>query len=452
MRTRKKPIKRSLTGIELEFNLIDGTGKIRNDGPELVSLVSRQRSDVDIDTEVTRNLVEIRSAPHSAIRDAILDVLRNVSTISGALEEYDAMLLPQATYPGKFSEEVTPKKRYYLQIKLFGSLNNVSEQRYLYLGSRAAAFHMHYTLPYGVFNSSYRNLKPLVRSKAKESLLGSYNMLVAADPAITSLLQSSPLVDGRFFSKDSRISLYRGGKLYKKGLYTGLKLVGALPPYVFTLEDLRYKIDYADRFWKNKMHELGLHSQAKSKEILDLLWNPVKINKVGTLESRSGDICQPRYLTAASILIKFVLRAIQQDFLEVKPSDLGKHEPFRLEGNTVHVPPITYVRHYLQLESAKKGFENKDVYNYSKRFFNFASKQTPREYKKLIRPLKGILERKKTVSDVILGRLKRKGYSLSDTIPLEECQRIALRSAKQMQRDLPKLIKRVEATEAAEFC
>ena len=68
-------------------------------------------------------------------------------------------------------------------------------------------------------------------------------------------------------------------------------------------------------------------------------------------------------------LLKFVFRQIYRDFYTVLPSDIGRDEPFKVEGNVIHIPPHTHVRNYLQKESALKGMDSKDVYSCSNIYY-----------------------------------------------------------------------------------
>ena len=68
------------------------------------------------------------------------------------------------------------------------------------------------TLCRGEFLTQIHMLKMLTRSKIKDSVVNSYNMLIAADPALTCFMQSSPFYQGEYIGKDSRVIMYRGGK------------------------------------------------------------------------------------------------------------------------------------------------------------------------------------------------------------------------------------------------
>ncbi|MBU0535343.1 MAG: hypothetical protein KKE20_00090, partial [Nanoarchaeota archaeon] len=299
-------------------------------------------------------------------------------------------------------------------------------------------------LPKGVFDRKTRFLKPMLNSKIKQTLIDSYNMAVAMDPALVTFLQASPFVDGRFLAKDSRVLLYRGGRDlgYTDGLYTGYTQYGGLPPYKQTLTDLMYTLKSRHARMKRLLEKQNIPSSDISKygKILDFCWNPVRINKIGTIEQRSADMNFIEIVIAASVLIKYVQRMIHQDFMKVIPSEIGIEEPFKVEGNTVYIPPHTHVRKHLQYLSAHKGLEDKDVYNYCTRFFKFARACSHERYAEVIAPLNNMLEEKKTVSDMLISYVKKKGYSLEEKVPDEVLAEMCLDMAKEN-------IKKLDTTE-----
>lgn len=440
LKRRKRVLKRSESGIETEFNIINSKGEIFSDSRKLIKKTLQKYDDVDLDTEATLNCIEIRSKPYVKLRDVLLSMMNSISKVNEIAHEMDLMLLPMGTYMGKFNEVRTPKKRYKLIAAVLGK-----EKRY-YATARNCAFHFHYALPKGVFHKRKKSLKKLKKSITKDTLINSHNLMVAADPALSTMLQSSPFVDGKYLGKDSRLILYRGGKElgYPKSLYADYKQLGALQYYVETLSDLQYRITEADEFFRAKLIEKGFSKEAKKKELLDFLWTPIKINKIGTLEQRSCDINQPKYIIAASVLMKSVLRALQQEFYEVKASDIGLEEPFKIEGDKIHIPPILHLKKKLQYEALWNGFDSKEVYTYTKRFFKFGKKMTSKEYRHLLSPLGHLIDRKKTVSDVLIRKVKQKGYSLDEKIPPSVCRELSIKSAEHMLKEFDKTLKTVE--------
>jgi len=96
------------------------------------------------------------------------------------------------------------------------------------IAGRCVGFHCHYTLPRGIFDAQLRVLKMIIRSKIKDSMVNSYNLLIAADPALTCFMQSSPFYQGKYLGKDSRVIMYRGGECFNNssGLYANLEEFG----------------------------------------------------------------------------------------------------------------------------------------------------------------------------------------------------------------------------------
>ena len=195
--------------------------------------------------------------------------------------------------------------------------------------------------------------------------------------------------------------------------------------------------------WKEMMLKKGLDTKGSIKKtnILDFTWNPVRINKLGTLELRGMDMNHPKYTMAMASLLKFVFRKLYRDFYTVMPSDIGLDEPFKIEGNIIHIPPHTHVRNILQKESAYKGFDSKEVLNYTKRFYRFTKQFLDNNYDHVVRPLYELIDNEETVSDMILKRLKKQGYGKEDKLPNNVAAECALKSCE-------KLLEEVDETEA----
>ncbi|HZX20370.1 MAG TPA: hypothetical protein VFF13_05130, partial [archaeon] len=307
--------------------------------------------------------------------------------------------------------------------------------------SHCAGFHFHYTLPKGVFDAKKKFLKPLYGSKTKQTMIDSFNLLVAVDPASTALMQSSPFIDGKFLAKDSRMLLIRNPKHldYPKSLFSELGEFGELPNYTWTMQDLRHKLINMDTKMKRLIKKAGFSGDAKKKKILDFVWTAVKINRHGTLEQRGSDMNHPKYFAGMAVLFKSIQRIVQQKFYKVEVSDIGIKEPFKVEGEKIYIPPQSYVKLKLQNASAYKGFEDKEIYNYVKRFYNFGKMHTNKDYLKLLEPIKKLIDRKETVSDVLIKRAKKKGYSITDTLPQNVCREIALQHSTQFVKETHKI-------------
>ncbi|HIH43458.1 TPA: hypothetical protein HA246_07510 [Candidatus Woesearchaeota archaeon] len=428
-----KPLKRSMSGFELEYALIDNQGTISNNSHELIQKIRKLHPEANAVKEIGKHMLEFHSFPSVKVQDTSLNLIQNAIKITEAAERAGIMLYPFACYPGKFDVQLHDDPRYAIQEKIIG------RERYLANAPSVYGFHFHYTMPRGVFDYKNLFLRDLVRSKIKHSFIESYNMLIAADPALITFMQSSPYVNNKYLANDSRVLLIRGGRKlgYMDGWFAKNQMLGALPPYKHTIYDLNISLKQKDRKWKELMARYDLKSQlVKEKLTLDCIWNPVKINKLGTFEQRGMDTNLLSYVIATGTLIRVVLRAIQNDRLVVWPSDIGMSEPFKIEGNLVYIPPHSYVRNKLQRYAAYEGIKNKEIYSYCSKYFKFAKKLVNRKYHQLLRPIENIIEDRKTMSDIILAKAKKAGYGINDALTDEFVREFALDSADEFKKDL----------------
>lgn len=438
MPKKKKLLKKSKSGSEAEFFILNNEGYMVKEADKFIKLANKKYPKLDARPEAGQSMVEIGSYPSVNVMNSFLDLLEKIRKLIDIADKHDYVLFPLGTYPGKIKPEVTNKRWYKEQAIILG------KEEYLN-ATLCCGFHYHYTLPKGIFDFKTNFLKDIVNSKIKESFIDSYNLAIAMDPAITTFLQSSPFTQGRYLAKDSRMLMYRGGKKlnYIKGKYGKYPMLGTLPPYKQTLNDLSFSLKKRQNKWKELMIKNNLDPSwlIKKDNILTFTWNPIKINKIGTLEIRSPDMNHPKYLMAMAALLKFVFRQIYRDFYRVIPSDIGLHEPFKIEGKVIHIPPHTHIRNKLQVYSAYDGFANKEMYNYCKRFFAFTKKFLDINYIPVVKPLQELLDKKQTVSDMMIRAFKRAGYSIKDKIPNSIAAEISLKSCK-------KMLKEVDETEA----
>jgi carboxylate-amine ligase len=437
MKKKKKPLKRSMSGEEIEFFLLNKKGLMVNEAAKLMDEAKKKYPLIDPQPEAGQNMVEIASFPSVNVLDTFIDLLERLKMLIEVADSKEYVLYPNATYPGTAKPRITKNPRYLEQAKLFGTAKALQ-------ATQACGFHYHYTLPRGVFDHRKKFLKESKNSKITQSMMDSYNLSVALDPALTTIMQSSPFVQGRYIGKDSRLLIYRGGKKldYMKGKYSMHQSLGGLPPYKQTLNDLMFILKSRQKRWEEMMlkKKLDPSKTIKRTNILDFAWNPVRINKLGTLELRGMDMNHPKYIMGIASLLKFLFRKLYRDFYRVMPSDIGFHEPFKIEGNIIHIPPHTHVRNYLQGEAAYRGFDSKEILAYTKRFYRMARQFTDDNYVHVVKPILEIIDEQETVSDKILKFLKKKGYGKEDKIPNSVAAECALKGCE-------KLLEEVDETE-----
>lgn len=439
-RQHQSPLKVSMSGYEIEFCLIDGEGNVSNASDAVIAAYRKAHKNNAVKEEVAKNMVEVTAIPHKKIQKTALYLIDNVSSVMEICERMSLKLLPLGTYPGSFRADVRYVDRYLYSAMALG------RAKYEKYYPRCFGFHYHYAMPKGVFDSKSEFIKSSRFSAVKGTLVDNYNFLIAADPAITTFTQSSPLEGGRYRSKDTRMLYWRGGdRLDFGGVFSRSQLLGGLPPYVQTMSDLVSVLDMRDTRFRSMLEWAGApKSFIRSKKRLDFSWNPVKVNKLGTLEQRGMDTNYLGTCLGVSVALKSILRAIQQDFYHVVPADYAIEEPFKLEGNVILVPPHSHVRSNLQYESAHDGLNGKDVYRYCSRFYRLASKLTYKKYMPALRPLKNMLDERATLSDKIMRQVKSSGFSLRGKVPGEVTRQIALYHAARMEREMESVRRRFQ--------
>ncbi|MFH0868187.1 MAG: hypothetical protein V1831_02655 [Candidatus Woesearchaeota archaeon] len=437
------PLKRSMSGYEMEMCLITEKGDVSNSSETIIEQCKKFDKDFPIKKEVGKNMVEVIAMPYAKIQKSSMSFIRNIRKVLDICEKNNLYLMPLGAYPGTFKEDVWKKKRYLYPAKAIG------EKKYFYYYSRLYSFHYHYTLPKGVFDKEKKVLNKKSFSRIGKTVLDSYNLLIAADPIITTLAQSSPFESGKYYAKDTRIIFLRGGRRLKfDGLYNDLQFFGGLQPYKETMYDLISTLDKKDKKFKKLLKKSGApESYIENKDKLDLVWNPVKINRLGTIEQRGMDTNYLDVSLSICVMMKFILRAIHQEFYNVVPSDVGIKEPFKLEGNAIFIPPHSYVRNKLQYKSAYYGLSDENIYKACLHFYNLARKLVYKEYLPMLKPIKDIINKRETVSDDIISYVKKKGYSIDNKIPQEISRKIALYHCKRMVKNMEKTMKNYENLE-----
>ena len=436
----KKPLKKSLIGFEVELFTINKNGYIVN-GADILLKKAKQDKNITIKKECAGNMIEVASYPNEMVPHTMRHLLEELEYLISIAEKENILLCPLGAYPGSFNPSMRSDRPYKIKESIFG------KNRWKIAG-RCVGFHCHYTLPKGIFDTQLRVLKMFIRSKIKDSLVNSYNFLIAADPALTCFMQSSPFYQGKFIGKDSRLIMYRGGEHLgnKDGLYANLEEFGGLPPYKLTGLDIIDIITTRYEKWKSYVISLGLNIKVLSLygSILDTTWNPVKINPNGTLEQRGMDMNHPIYIAGIGVIVRGILKKLQEEFYAVVPSEIGIKEPFKVEGDVIYIPPYPYVRNELQKLSAYKGLDSDVIYDYCKKFLRFAKSTMPNDGLKLIKPFQEMLNKKKTVSDGILDYARKRGFKKNAALTNNLAAEIALEHSKRLLKEITSTRKMIE--------
>ena len=401
-RISKAPLKRSMSGYETEQFVLDSKGKIDNSDNLYKKAISQG---IDVQKECAKSMIEMSCFPSKRLKTSSQSLLDNHIALNDLANKNNLHLFPFGTYFGKQIPVFRRNKWYTIKGKI------LTPEKWRYAGL-CTGVHQHYALPRGLFDKKTKMIKQMNKSKINKTLIDSYNFMTALDPILTVFAQSTPYIDGKFLGKDSRVIAYRGGSFldYKQGLYSKHRLYGALSPYKSTVRDLVSTQKRRYEKFKTLVRKAGYNPDElmNDKEILKYNWSPVKLNPHGTLEYRGYDMNYMSNIFAISTLLKFSLREIQQNFKMVVPLDMDSSESFKVEGNLIFVPPFSSVTK-LQKLSAYKGLADDDVYNYAKKFVNFAKDITNSDYQQMLNPVLNMLEERKTMSDEIYNYFRKKG-------------------------------------------
>jgi hypothetical protein len=420
----KRPLKRFLSGMEFEFFIIDDKGKVVPAADKLISKVTAVKADLPVTKECGRNMIEINGYPKERPEETVREIMETYKVLLDVAHREGLFMCPLGCYPGSFKPEMRKENKYKVQEKIFG-------KKFAIAGT-VCGLHYHYTMPKGIFDKKALRLRKLVHSELKQSLMNSYNLLIALDPVLSVLMASSPFYMGRHYGKDSRIFWYRGGRKlhFMDGLYSRHLSIGGLPPYKQTLSDLSFSINRRRLIWKKELEKAGVKGGIRFyKSELDLSWNPIRLNKHDTLEQRGMDMNYLDAIMGISTLLNFTLGRVQKEMLIVVPSDIGSEEPFKVEDNVMYIPPHTHVRNILQYHAAKDGFDNEEARKYCQRFLRLAKSFLPRDYRKIANPIFEIYNERQSLSDRILGFAAKKGFRKNQKLSQGLAEEIAINAA-----------------------
>lgn len=428
-RTAKIPLKRSMTGYETEMFVLDSNGRLCD-----ADMLLKKAKNLPVQKECSRYMVEVACLPARRLSTSSRYLIDNLTELGEIAQAQGNALYPFGTYFGTNAPLLRRKNWYTVQKKILGETNFIN-------AGKCCGFHQHYTLPRGIYDKKNKFITYRKNSKINKSLIDSYNFLNAADPVFTTLTQSSPFVDTARVAKDARLVLYRGGKTLRNSsaVYAKQPIFGGLSPYKSTIRDLMSTLRRRHQKWKRLMieHKADHSRYINSTNILNFTWNPVKINPKGTLEYRGSDMNFLSTLFGMSTMLKFSLRAIQQDNLIVTPADIGPEDAFRVEGNMVFIPPFATVNLQLQRDAAYEGLRNDDVYTYVKRCYRFVKEIAHDDYAPFLKNVRNMLDERKTRSDSIISYFKKRGYD--NEIPTAVAEEAALHFSEAFMQDLKQL-------------
>jgi gamma-glutamyl:cysteine ligase YbdK (ATP-grasp superfamily) len=321
-------------GLEQEFFLVEESGLPSDRADEFLQLCRdiEEPGKSCIAPEFVKSLVEINTPPVHTIAELEREYLDNLRLALRAARTLGLRLYPLGTYPLPFEPAMRDETDYQVQVRTVGPA------RFVHAG-RCAGTHVHLELAEGTVDPSV-GVAASATEEARAEALNLYNLATALDPALISLTRSCPFYEGEATGLAPRIVRYRGSEDFGwDGVYRDLPLVGALLPYATDLGQLvRQQFDRY-RAWLEAMDEAGVDLHLFLEAGGDLLrpaWNPVRLNRQGTVELRGMDSNYPEVTLTAAALIFGAAARLRRDNLRVVPDDGVR--VLEVDGEKLRVP------------------------------------------------------------------------------------------------------------------
>jgi carboxylate-amine ligase len=325
-------------GLEQEFFLVEESGEPSARADEFLERC-RERSEREGDDgasclapEWVRGVVEVNTPPVRSLAALEEKYASNVRLAVRSAREIGLRLYPLGTYPLPLEPTVREEPDYQVQVLTVG------RQRFMDAG-RCSGTHLHLGLPDGTI-SAESGISPGASEPARAELLDLYNLATALDPALIFLTRSCPFYEGRLTGLAPRTARYRGSDAFGwDGVYRDLPEVGALLPYAGSTAHLVEQ--QFDRYgaWLAAMDRAGVDLALFVDSGGDLLrpaWNPVRLNRQGTLELRGMDSNFPETTFTAVELVLSAAERVVREGLRVTP-DEGVFA-FEVDGGRLLVP------------------------------------------------------------------------------------------------------------------
>ena len=350
-------------GLEQEFFLVEESGRPSRRADEFLEACqamteAESGSAACFAPEFVLGLVEVNTSPVYSLSDLEREYARNLETALCTANSLGLRLYPLGTYPLPLQPVARDGLDYRVQV------GTVGPERFVDAG-RCAGTHLHLELQPGTVDTTAA-ISATASTAARGEALNVYNLATALDPALISLTRSCPFFDGRATGLAVRTVHYRGNALFGwEGVYTELPQVGALLPYAEDSEHLiRQQFDRYEA-WLAAMDRAGVERRFFAEAGGDLLrpaWNPVRLNRQGTLELRGMDSNHPEVTLTAAAMILGTAEHVRSEGLRVVP-DKGVLA-FEVTGDVLRVPDFEILNGELLHAAVTGGMQDETVAAY----------------------------------------------------------------------------------------
>ncbi|MBD0385039.1 MAG: glutamate--cysteine ligase [Nostoc sp. C3-bin3] len=358
-------------GLEQEFFLVDEAGSLSDRADEFLKSCHFKAQAQGLNpnyfvAEFVKSMVEINTPPADTAKELARVYLKNLKLAIAVAQQMGLRLYPLSSYPLPTMPVMRDHPNYHIQAQTVGI------SKFLHAG-KCTGTHLHLEVPPGVIDPrvavSYNST-----SIEREELLNIYNLATACDSALISLTRACPFYEGQALGLAVHTIRYRGSETFGwEGVYTNLQPVGGLMPYAESVEGLveqQFARYYA---WLQAMEKASIKPNLFKEAGVSLLksaWNPVRLNKLGTVEIRCIDSNFPSVILIVITLLEKLADRVRHENLTVSPSK--GMQIFELVGNRLYVPDFEYLSGELLYASATEGIKNPKVRAYVDSILQFA--------------------------------------------------------------------------------
>jgi len=357
-------------GLEQEFFLVEESGlpSVRADefleecGKETERHGSRPSC---FAPDFVKGLVEVSTPPARSLADLEREYLNNLRLALRAARPLGLRLYPLGAYPLPFEPAMHDGLDYEMQVRVVGP------ERFMHAG-RCAGTHLHLELADGAVDPA-SGISAGAPESARAEALALHNLATALDPALVFLTRSCPFYEGRMTGLSPRTVHYRGAAAFGwDGVYTRLPQVDGLLIYAQTVEHLIRQQFYRYEAWLGAMDRAGVERRLFSeagRAVLKPAWNPVRLNRQGTVELRGMDSNYPAVTLTAAELVVAAANRVRREGLSVTPDD--EVRAFELDGDVLRVPGFEYLIHALLRRAVAGEADDPEISEYLDSILDF---------------------------------------------------------------------------------
>ena len=360
-------------GLEQELFLVDEDGVLSNRADEFLARCRETAKREGRDPggyapECARSMVEINTPPVYSLAELAHEYLSSLALALDAGRELGLRLYPLATYPLRVEPAIRVEPHYQIQARALG------HARFAHAG-RCAGVHLHLEVAEGAIDPrtgvSYGS-----GEATREELLSLYNLATAFDAALIALTRSCPFYEGIADGTAARTAVYRGDpEIAPHGLYARHQEVGGLLPYASSVEELVEQQFARYHAWLGTLDRAGVERRLFFQMGGGLLeassWNPVRLNRHGTVELRGIDSNFPETVLATSALVSGAADRVRRERLEIIPLE-GSHV-FETSGEALFVPGFGYLNGELFRAAMIEGTGSPEIISYLDSVLGFSA-------------------------------------------------------------------------------